>query len=147
MKSSGERIPKADSIVAAYIKKSVPEIESLNIESDGNINFSLMVNFNNNEAIILPDSEGELMKLLEVLRVHNDVQLEIIGHTDDVGDANDNQILSENRAEAVKRFLEKNKIEENRLVSSGKGESEPISSNEDEIGRFMNRRVEFKLSY
>ena len=147
MKAAGNRIPQADSIVADYIATSVPEIENLTSPSSGSINFSMMLHFNNNEAKILEDSFVELKNLVKLLESHNDLQLEIIGHTDNVGSQEANQELSEKRAEAVKNYLLLNNIEPNRIRASGRGESLPIANNELEDGRFKNRRVAFELKY
>jgi OOP family OmpA-OmpF porin len=69
----------------------------------------------------------------------------IIGHTDSDGAEESNQKLSEERAKSVKNYLtSKFGINANRIITSGKGESEPITSNATEDGKKQNRRVEFK---
>ncbi|MET3732065.1 OmpA family protein [Moheibacter stercoris] len=69
----------------------------------------------------------------------------IIGHTDSDGSEDANQKLSEQRAESVKNYLiTKFKIPSNQILTSGKGESEPVSNNNTEDGKKQNRRVEFK---
>jgi OOP family OmpA-OmpF porin len=71
--------------------------------------------------------------------------MEILGHTDNVGDAEYNQILSEQRANTVIQFLSLKGIDPNRLKVIAKGMSEPATSNETEEGRAYNRRVEFQI--
>ena len=71
-------------------------------------------------------------------------RFEIAGHTDDTGTEEDNQKLSQKRAEAVKTFLIKfYGISPDRLEARGYGESLPVASNETEEGRAQNRRVVF----
>jgi OOP family OmpA-OmpF porin len=69
----------------------------------------------------------------------------IIGHTDSDGADDANQKLSEERAKSVKNYLTtKFGINQSRIITSGKGESDPITSNSTEDGKKQNRRVEFK---
>lgn len=70
------------------------------------------------------------------------VYVEIIGHTDDVGDDAYNLQLSEQRAEAVRDYLVANGADASKIVTVGMGESMPIASNQTEEGRAENRRVE-----
>ena len=71
-------------------------------------------------------------------------RLDIDGHTDDIGDAEDNLTLSESRAEAVKAFLVDCGIEEGRMTTQGHGESQPKTTNATPEGRRVNRRTEFR---
>lgn len=68
----------------------------------------------------------------------------IEGHTDNTADYSYNQLLSEHRAKAVLNFLVANGIDEARLVSVGKGENNPIASNNSKQGRYQNRRVKLR---
>lgn len=70
------------------------------------------------------------------------VFIEIIGHTDDVGDDDYNQELSEQRAQAVRDYLVETGLDPNKIVTVGAGESMPIASNRTDEGRAQNRRVE-----
>ena len=68
----------------------------------------------------------------------------IAGHTDSKGSLEYNQVLSENRAKAVANYLLTNHgIISKRIIIKGYGETKPIASNENNDGRFKNRRVEF----
>ena len=69
--------------------------------------------------------------------------VELHGHTDDVGDRDKNQILSENRAKAVYEYLIQAGVEASRLSFKGYGPSKPVASNDSEEGRALNRRTEF----
>lgn len=92
------------------------------------------------------ESKTELNKLLEFLRKNPAVRIEISGHTDNVGTEQHNQILSEQRADAVKIYLVKSGILPDRITAKGYGESKPVATNENEEGRALNRRTEFSIT-
>lgn len=69
------------------------------------------------------------------------------GYTDNVGRPEKNQVLSENRAGSVKKFLVAKGIDASRIVSAGHGQDQPVADNKTAAGRAKNRRVEFKLNY
>ena len=69
----------------------------------------------------------------------------IEGHTDNVGNANENLDLSERRASVVASFLNNLGVSNNRLHSKGFGQSEPKGDNSTSEGRALNRRTEFKV--
>jgi len=71
-------------------------------------------------------------------------RLQIIGHTDNIGGDNFNQRLSVERAKAVADFLIRAGVPANRLLTDGRGELEPIDTNNSESGRQQNRRVAFQ---
>lgn len=85
---------------------------------------------------------NNLDKLALFLKQHEDRDVLIEGHTDNVGSEETNLNLSQNRADSVMSFLQHQGIASIRLGSSGKGESSPIASNDSASGRQMNRRVE-----
>lgn len=74
-------------------------------------------------------------------------RLTIEGHTDTTGEPNANQPLSEERALAVRKYLESKGVDPSRLESRGFGSSQPVDSNDTEEGRAKNRRVEFKVTH
>jgi OOP family OmpA-OmpF porin len=98
--------------------------------------------FETGKAIILDSSKPYLDELANVLKETN-WTLNLIGHTDNVGTDADNLILSKKRAEAVKIYLISKGISDVRINAIGKGEAEPLVSNETVQGREKNRRVEF----
>lgn len=102
--------------------------------------------FDTNKFDLLPPSVIELNFLIDLLNTNTGVEIEIEGHTDNVGDEKLNQKLSENRAKAVLDFLVKNGIDKRRLTFKGYGESNPKSDNSTEQGRKENRRTEFKIT-
>ncbi len=102
--------------------------------------------FNSGSAELMPESSTEINLLYNLLSDHPELKIKITGHTDNVGMDNENLQLSILRAAAVKHALIDKGIEENRVISEGKGESSPIATNDTEEGRQKNRRTEFVLS-
>jgi outer membrane protein OmpA-like peptidoglycan-associated protein/tetratricopeptide (TPR) repeat protein len=101
--------------------------------------------FETNKYDLKDESRVELMKLHSFMQNNPAVSIEISGHTDNVGNDNNNQTLSENRAQAIYNFLIENGIEADRLSYKGYGETQPIDTNDTEEGRANNRRSEFKI--
>lgn len=81
-----------------------------------------------------------------VLNEYEKTYVDVIGHTDSRGSDDYNQGLSERRAASVAAYLESQKVLPQRLVVVGRGESEPIASNDTPEGRALNRRVEITLT-
>jgi|WetSurMetagenome_2_1015567.scaffolds.fasta_scaffold84630_2 outer membrane protein OmpA-like peptidoglycan-associated protein len=95
---------------------------------------------------ILSSSQPELNSLVKTLKENPSMKIEIRGHTDNVGDENANQLLSENRAEAVFSYLTGKGIAATRITYKGFGEKQPVASNDTEEGRKQNRRTEFVIT-
>jgi outer membrane protein OmpA-like peptidoglycan-associated protein len=90
------------------------------------------------------ESYNELNKLERMMHQNPNIQVEISGHTDNIGTRAYNMFLSRKRAEAVKDFLTGKGIDARRVKAAGYGESRPLASNDDEReGRELNLRVEF----
>lgn len=87
----------------------------------------------------------DLQKLAETLKQYPDTELLIIGHTDNVGSVSFNQVLSKKRASAVSYQLSSTGVSNSRLIVKGKGEYQPTTSNDTEISRSQNRRVEIAI--
>ncbi|HEY2581869.1 MAG TPA: OmpA family protein [Mucilaginibacter sp.] len=101
--------------------------------------------FDTNKFDLKSESIAELQKLLEFLTENPTIKIEISGHTDDVGNDQLNQVLSENRAKSVYQYLIDNKIDPARLVYKGYGKTQPIAPNTSDENRQKNRRTEFKI--
>lgn len=99
--------------------------------------------FKQSKAIILDKSINELRRLVSLLKDNPSIYIDIEGHTDNLGNPDDLQKLSEERALAVKAFLEQEGIESKRMETHGYGARRPINSNELPELRELNRRVEF----
>ena len=88
---------------------------------------------------------SEIMAFVIFMKENPLYKATITGHTDSIGTPENNQILSERRAERVKEALVAQGIESDRLIIMGKGESMPVMSNMLEVGRAENRRIELEL--
>ena len=98
--------------------------------------------FATDKSDILPESEPDLMQLYSFLSENPRIRVLITGHTDNEGRDDYNQRLSENRSASVKAEMVKRGIDPNRIETDGKGESEPIDTNDTPEGRQNNRRVQ-----
>jgi len=101
--------------------------------------------FEFDKAELLSESKHELSKLRDLLFDYPYMEIEIAGHTDDIGRSDYNLELSHKRAKAVFNYLIINEIDMERLSYIGFGNSKPIADNSTEEGREKNRRVEFKV--
>ena len=100
------------------------------------------INFDTAKSSVSADSEPVLSQVREMLAAHPELKIKIEGHTDNVGGQAANQLLSQQRAAAVKAWLVKAGIAEDRLSTSGHGDSRPLAANDSDEGRGKNRRVE-----
>lgn len=102
--------------------------------------------FTSGTAKIQKSTTNELNTLVSFLKNNSTKKLTIIGHTDNIGNNELNQKLSQQRTESVKGYLISKGIKENRITCLGKGDSEPIESNKTSSGRKNNRRVEIIIN-
>jgi outer membrane protein OmpA-like peptidoglycan-associated protein len=103
------------------------------------------VQFYTNSANLIPTSLSDIQQLAQHLIDTPGLDAIVIGHTDNVGDAQSNLKLSQRRAETVRNVLISMGVEPERLTATGKGDAEPKADNSTEEGRLMNRRVEVQL--
>ncbi|WP_045688586.1 OmpA family protein [Hymenobacter sp. AT01-02] len=101
--------------------------------------------FDTNQFELKPKSRTELNRLIAFMKQYPDVQVEISGHTDDVGSDEDNLTLSQNRAKAVYSYLVGQGVKAPRLRFRGYGETKPLNPNDSDQHRQQNRRIEFRI--
>jgi outer membrane protein OmpA-like peptidoglycan-associated protein len=106
---------------------------------------SYSIEFETGSATIRPSSYKLLNEIFESAVVAEGLKLGVYGHTDNKGSDAVNQPLSEQRANAVRDYLLKKGIVENRVEAKGFGSSKPIADNNTEAGKSRNRRVEIVL--
>jgi OOP family OmpA-OmpF porin len=94
---------------------------------------------------LLAKSFKSLKDVAQILKDNSTYKIDVDGYTDITGSADKNQVLSENRANAVKEYLTENGIDESRITSTGHGINDPVADNKTAAGRAKNRRVEMKL--
>ena len=85
--------------------------------------------------------------MVTLLNSYPGASVEIQGHTDNNGTPESNKTLSQERANAVKRYLSAGGVAEVRMTAVGYGQEMPLADNKTEAGKAKNRRVDFKLSY
>ncbi|MEO6131755.1 MAG: OmpA family protein [Saprospiraceae bacterium] len=127
------KTPASDSPLSTFIPK------------EGEIVTLGRIYFEYDRTDFMPQALIQLKQLLAFIQQHPTMKIEIIGHTDIAGTTAYNMDLSERRSKAVLKWLISKGITQNRLMSSGKGSTEPIETNETAIGRSHNRRVEIKV--
>lgn len=103
---------------------------------------ALYIHFDTGKSTIRPESQGVIDQITAMLMNHNELKIQIQGHTDDVGSEEANMQLSEQRAQAVMQAVVSKGIDKERLTSVGFGEKKPVADNKTEEGRAKNRRVE-----
>ena len=104
-----------------------------------------MIHFQTGSAEISEDSMLLLDRLAEVLKGCPDMEVVIVGHTDNVGDLLSNQKLSEERAMAVKNALVERGLNADYIIARGEGENQPLVPNSSDRNRQINRRIEISV--
>jgi len=109
------------------------------------LTFDSQLLFDFGKSNLKESNKDDLKRLSETLKEYPDTELLVVGHTDNVGSNSFNQTLSKKRAAAVSNYLAALGIYNRRLEIQGKGESQPITSNETDVSRSQNRRVEIAI--
>lgn len=126
---------------AAELQRQMAELQATQTERGivltlGDVLFDL------NKATLKPGSQQKIAKVASFMSEYPDKNVVIEGHTDSTGEDNYNHTLSAQRAATVKLALVMGGIEATRVVSRGLGETVPVASNDNSLGRQQNRRVE-----
>lgn len=104
----------------------------------------LYINFETGKSVIKNESQNIIDEIYKMLKGNLSLKIIIEGHTDNTGNKDSNQTLSEQRAASVKASLVSKGIATDRIKSVGYGQDKPISDNSTEEGKTKNRRVEIK---
>jgi len=105
------------------------------------------IQFDNGKATIVKKSLTNLDAIAKIMLANPSYNLDINGHTDNVGDPAKNLKLSEDRTKAVKAYLMGKGVAENRMKATGYGDTQPKASNATAKGKAANRRVEFIIKF
>ena len=103
------------------------------------------ITFEINSSELNTASYAELDRIIEFLKLNDNVKIELSAHTDDLGSEWYNMRLSEKRAQMAAKYLTDNGISERMIRTKGYGESKPIVPNTSDENRAQNRRVEIKI--
>jgi outer membrane protein OmpA-like peptidoglycan-associated protein len=109
------------------------------------VTFDNKLLFDFGKATLSDINKDALKKFANTLNEYPDTELVVLGHTDSKGSDGFNLALSNKRAKAVVRHLDTIGVDSNRLAAKGKGESQPVASNNTEYNRSLNRRVEIAI--
>jgi outer membrane protein OmpA-like peptidoglycan-associated protein len=124
------------------------ELENAEVERVGEgikVTFDSGLLFDFDSAALRTNAEQNLNEFANSMKDFEDTKILIVGHTDSKGSSSYNQDLSERRAQSAADYLMREGLTSNRLITVGKGESEPVATNETEAGRQKNRRVEVAI--
>jgi outer membrane protein OmpA-like peptidoglycan-associated protein len=130
---------------AKELSQSIPGATVARVGEGIEVTFASGLLFAFDSDQILPTAGTNLTELAKSLNRYPDSQLLIVGHTDNVGDAAYNQRLSERRSASAATYLATQGVVRTRLAASGKGETEPVATNDTDAGRQQNRRVEVAI--
>ena len=125
------------------------ETTGVSVTRSGNsiiLNMPGNITFNTGSSAISANFYRVLNSVAKVINEFEKTYVDVYGHTDSVGDAAYNMRLSQQRADAVARYLETREVLPQRIMTKGMGEDYPIASNDTDYGRSQNRRVEIKLT-
>ena len=124
------------------------ELESADVERVGEgikVTFDSGLLFDFDSSNLRPEAERDLAEFANSMREFEETRVLIVGHTDAKGSASYNQNLSERRSSSAAEYLQEQGLDSSRLETVGRGESEPVASNETSEGRQQNRRVEVAI--
>jgi len=124
-----------------------PLIKNIELEpaSKGSVSVLKNIFFDIDKFDLKEKSITELEKIVQFLLENPQIRVEISGHTDNTGNSQHNQQLSDKRAKSVYSYLLEKGISQQRLSSKGFGSTKPIATNDSEQGRQLNRRIEFTI--
>jgi len=101
--------------------------------------------FETGSAVLSASSNKTLDELAAFMKRKTTMEIEVAGHTDNVGNAGSNLSLSQKRAEAVRNYLVAKGIHPSRIKAKGYGQETPVADNSTDEGRRMNRRTEIHI--
>lgn len=136
----GKKMDKQKKELEEQVKNA--KIESVNDGQAIRVTFDSGILFATNSSTLTTTSQTSLRDFAANLKVNDQTDLLIIGHTDNTGSDRINDPLSLNRASSVRSFLAGQGVSSDRMRVEGKGSREPVADNSTAAGRKENRRVE-----
>jgi outer membrane protein OmpA-like peptidoglycan-associated protein len=142
----------AGAVIGAQMDKQRAELESglegARVERYGEgllITFASGLLYDFDSDVVKGEAQRNLTNLANSLRNYPETEVLIVGHTDSTGSDSYNMGLSDRRAAAARNFLVSQGVPSDRIRTMGRGESEPVASNETAAGQSQNRRVEVAI--
>ncbi|HSA54993.1 MAG TPA: OmpA family protein [Gemmatimonadaceae bacterium] len=130
---------------AKELQQNIPGATVSRIGEGIAVTFASGLLYDFDSDVVRPAAQENLRNLAASLNKYPNTDLLIVGHTDSVGTDSYNQSLSQRRATAAANYLSTQGVAPGRLKAVGRGESEPIASNDGDAGRQQNRRVEVAI--
>ncbi len=109
------------------------------------VTFDSGILFDFDRSELKPAARQNVSDLAQTLKKYEDTDISVIGHSDGQGEEDYNLKLSQRRAAAVSTYLDMTGVDGSRVQEIGKGESDPVASNDNAEGREQNRRVEIAI--
>lgn len=122
------------------------QVESINNGEAIKVTFESGILFATNSSTLSQASKNSLSQFASSLKSNEDTDVQIYGHTDSSGSDKINIPLSQQRAQSVMDYLSVQGVTASRMVSEGKGSSEPVADNSTSTGKAQNRRVEVYIT-
>ena len=139
----GKKMDKAKKEAEAVKNAHVETITDANGLEAVKVTFDSGILFATNKADLNATSKASLTQFAEVLKENRDMDIAIIGHTDNTGSDAINNPLSKNRAQSVSKFLKSQGVASAQIKTiDGQGSTNPVADNSTAEGRKQNRRVE-----
>ena len=130
---------------AKELQQNIPGATVARVGEGIAVTFASGLLYDFDSDVVRPEAAQNLRSLAASLEKYPNTDLLIVGHTDAVGTGEYNQALSQRRATAAANFLAFEGVSSTRLQAVGRGETEPIATNDTEAGRQSNRRVEIAI--
>lgn len=130
------------------IRRSIDSLNGSNGEvtiEEGMIVEMKNILFDYKKATLRAECYNDLDKAARLMKAKPDMKIELSAHTDNIGGFSYNMRLSEERASSAREYLISRGIASDRILSKGYGEVKPVATNDTEVGRQLNRRVEFRV--
>jgi outer membrane protein OmpA-like peptidoglycan-associated protein len=129
--------------VATRTKPPVNDKIFDNIKAGQSLTIEDNVYFDQSSYILRAEVHNQLNRLAAIMANNPAIHIEIVGHTDNIGDSRLNQILSEQRSKVIANYLVNQGVSEANITHRGEGQTKPIAPNDTEENRQRNRRVQF----
>lgn len=130
---------------AKELQQNIPGATVTRVGEGIAVTFASGLLYDFDSDVVRADAAQNLRSLAASLDKYANTDLLIVGHTDAVGTSDYNQTLSQRRATAAASYLTAQGVNSARLRAVGRGETEPLATNDTEAGRQLNRRVEIAI--
>lgn len=142
----GNKMDKKAAELAALENAQVETVTDVNGLKAIKVTFDSGILFDFNKSSLKPEAKESLNKFAEKMADMSETNINVYGHTDNIGSAEANKKVSDQRAAAVAKYLTQKGIAKERIVADGLSFDFPVADNSTEEGRAQNRRVEIYVS-